>query len=191
MSVVRENLLWAFGYNILLIQIAMGVLAPIGVTIGPALAAGAMAMSSVAVLDVRADASRAPAPGGPIGALWRARYLVGVAAASLLVAGTVMAADRAIDAGATSIEVSAQDLRYRPAEVHVRAGQFAVVTFTNDDPVFHDWSVEGLANVDVPARPGQTARLRFMIEEPGTYRIICTVPGHAQAGMTGTLVVAP
>jgi Cu+-exporting ATPase len=200
MSVVRENLLWAFGYNILLIPIAMGVLAPVGVTIGPALAAGAMAMSSVAVvtnslrlrgLDVSADASRAPALGGPIGAVWRARYLAGVAAASLLVAGTVMAADRAIDAGATSIEVSARDLRYQPAEVQVRAGQFAIVAFTNDDTLFHDWSVEGLANVDVPARPGQTARLRFMIEDPGTYRIICTVPGHAEAGMTGTLVVAP
>src|SRR4029450_8554273 len=50
MSVVRENLLWAFGYNVLLIPVAMGALAPLGVTIGPALAAGAMAMSSVAVV---------------------------------------------------------------------------------------------------------------------------------------------
>ena len=50
MSVVRENLLWAFGYNLLLIPVAMGVLVPLGVTLGPALAAGAMAMSSVAVV---------------------------------------------------------------------------------------------------------------------------------------------
>jgi Cu+-exporting ATPase len=71
------------------------------------------------------------------------------------------------------------------------ADRFAVLTFTNADPVFHDWSVEGLANVDVPARPGQTATLRFRIDQPGTYRIICTVPGHAAAGMTGTLVVEP
>jgi len=200
MSTVRENLLWAFGYNILLIPVAMGALAPLGVTIGPALAAGAMAMSSVAVVtnslhlrnvDLRGEGRREVTRGGVVGALRRGRYLIGVAAASLLVAGSVMAADRAIDAGATSLAVTAKDVRFTPADVHIKADEFAVLTFSNADPVFHDWSVEGLANVDVPARPGQTAKLRFRVDEPGTYRIICTVPGHAEAGMTGTLVVEP
>jgi plastocyanin len=199
MSVVRENLLWAFGYNALLIPVAMGLLAPLGVTIGPALAAGAMAMSSVAVvtnslrlrgLDLRRE-RHLETRGGALGALRRARYLIAVGAASLLVAGTVMAADRAIDASATPLAVTAKDVRFSPAEVHVTADRFAILTFMNADPVFHDWSVEGLANVDVPARPGQTATLRFRIDQPGTYRIICTVPGHAAAGMTGTLVVEP
>jgi P-type Cu+ transporter len=200
MSVVRENLLWAFGYNVLLIPVAMGVLAPAGITIGPALAAAAMAMSSVAVVtnslhlrtvNLRGEDRQATTRGGVMGALRRGRFLIGVAAASLLVAGTVMAADRAIDAGATPLAVTAKDVRFQPAEVRVRADEFAVITFTNADPVFHDWSVEGLENVDVPARPGQTAKLRFRVDEPGTYRIICTVPGHAEAGMTGTLVVEP
>jgi Cu+-exporting ATPase len=200
MSVVRENLLWAFGYNVLLIPVAMGILAPAGVTIGPALAAGAMAMSSVAVVtnslhlrnvNLRGEDRQATTRGGVMGALRRGRYLIGVAAASLLVAGTVMAADRAIDAGATPLAVTAKDVRFQPADVRVKADEFAVITFTNADPVFHDWSVEGLENVDVPARPGQTAKLRFRVEEPGTYRIICTVPGHSEAGMTGTLVVEP
>ncbi|HET9345334.1 MAG TPA: heavy metal translocating P-type ATPase [Candidatus Limnocylindrales bacterium] len=201
MSVVRENLLWAFGYNILLIPVAMGALAPLGITVGPALAAGAMALSSVAVvtnslrlrrLDVRGD-RREPElrRGGPIGAVWRGRYLIGIAAASLLVAGSVMAADRAIDAGATQLAVTARDVRFEPPDVHVTAGRFAVLEFTNADPVFHDWEVEGLANVDVPARPGQIAELRFLVDEPGEYEIVCTVPGHAEAGMTGTLVVDP
>jgi len=50
MATVRENLFWAFAYNILLIPVAMGVLVPIGLTLNPALAAAAMAMSSVAVV---------------------------------------------------------------------------------------------------------------------------------------------
>ncbi len=51
MRVVRENLAWAFGYNVLLIPVAMGVLYPfLGVLLNPALAAGAMALSSVSVV---------------------------------------------------------------------------------------------------------------------------------------------
>jgi Cu+-exporting ATPase len=51
MRVVRQNLGWAFGYNIVLIPVAMGLLYPtFGVTLGPALAAGAMAFSSVSVV---------------------------------------------------------------------------------------------------------------------------------------------
>jgi len=51
--------------------------------------------------------------------------------------------------------------------------------------------IEGLANLDAGARPGQTQRLRFRIDEPGTYRIVCSFAGHAEAGMVGVLVVTP
>ncbi len=51
MSVIRQNLFWAFGYNVVLIPIAMGLLYPIwGITLNPALAAAAMASSSVTVV---------------------------------------------------------------------------------------------------------------------------------------------
>ena len=48
---IKQNLGWAFGYNVLLIPVAAGILFPLwGVTLSPQLAAGAMAMSSVLVL---------------------------------------------------------------------------------------------------------------------------------------------
>jgi uncharacterized cupredoxin-like copper-binding protein len=82
-------------------------------------------------------------------------------------------------------------LRFTPADVTVDRDRFVVLEFRNDDQVFHDWEVEGLANVDAGARPGQTQRIRFRIDQPGTFRIVCTVPGHAAAGMIGSLVVRP
>ena len=52
MANIRQNLFWAFGYNVLLIPIAAGVLYPLwGVLLSPMLAAGAMGLSSVFVLS--------------------------------------------------------------------------------------------------------------------------------------------
>jgi Cu+-exporting ATPase len=49
---IRENLFWAFGYNVLLIPVAMGVLYPFtGILLDPILAAAAMALSSVTVVS--------------------------------------------------------------------------------------------------------------------------------------------
>ena len=64
---IRENLIWAFGYNVLLIPVAAGVLYPaFGWLLSPMLAAGAMALSSVSVLAnaLRLRSYTPPAPGG-------------------------------------------------------------------------------------------------------------------------------
>jgi Cu+-exporting ATPase len=49
--IVKQNLVWAFGYNVVLIPVAAGLLYPLwGVLLSPILAGAAMAFSSVSVV---------------------------------------------------------------------------------------------------------------------------------------------
>ena len=60
---IRQNLFWAFAYNVILIPVAMGVLYPFtGMLLDPILAAAAMALSSVTVVSnaLRLRRFRAP-----------------------------------------------------------------------------------------------------------------------------------
>ena len=62
---IRQNLFWAFAYNVVLIPVAMGALYPFtGVLLDPILAAAAMALSSVTVVSnsLRLRGFQAPGP---------------------------------------------------------------------------------------------------------------------------------
>ena len=198
-SIIHQNLAWAFGYNVLLIPVAMGLLYPFtGAALSPALAAGAMALSSVSVvtnsLRLRGFDARpgmATRPPRLVARIVDAGYLLGIAAAGLVVAGGLVAANGWLDASAQQVTIVARHTAFDRSVIHVRTGGLVYVRFINEDPQPHVWMVEGLPNVDLPARPGQTATLRFEAPLPGTYPFECTEPGHAQAGMRGTLVVDP
>jgi P-type Cu2+ transporter len=46
---MTQNLIWATGYNVVAIPLAMGVLAPIGITLAPAVGAALMSVSTIVV----------------------------------------------------------------------------------------------------------------------------------------------
>ena len=39
------------------------------------------------------------------------------------------------------------------------------------------------------AKPGQTVTLEFTPTAKGTFEYVCTIPGHKEAGMKGTITV--
>ncbi len=103
-------------------------------------------------------------------------------------------AARPAGAGSTAapqmVTVQASDsLKFDPSSVTVKAGQPVQLTLSNTGQMQHDWSLDqGAAQpVKIVANAGQSATGTFTIDRPGTYTFICSVPGHAAAGMKGTI----
>jgi nitrite reductase (NO-forming) len=93
-------------------------------------------------------------------------------------------------AGAQQVTVTVgNSMQFAPAALVVRAGQPVELTLRNGGGIPHDFALaEGASHpVKIEAQGGQTARGAFTIDTPGTYAFVCTVPGHAAAGMRGTI----
>ena len=74
--------------------------------------------------------------------------------------------------------------------VKAKAGKVTVI-FTNASPVPHNVAITAAGRVlgSTPTFMGGSKTLVVALK-PGTYTYICTVPGHQQAGMQGTLTVS-
>jgi nitrite reductase (NO-forming) len=105
--------------------------------------------------------------------------------------GAGLSPDSSADAPAPAsgrIEVEAFDLGFKPATVTVPSAGTYEVTLRNTGAAPHDITfADGTA---IPADPGASASGTVTIPEGGL-TFICSIPGHEQAGMTGTVTVGP
>jgi plastocyanin len=92
-------------------------------------------------------------------------------------------------AGETSLAVNGVDFKFEPSTLTVKAGEPVEVTFDNKGTQPHTFTIEGGPSFELKADPGGTQSGTLPALKPGTYRFICSIPGHAQLGMTGTLTV--
>lgn len=81
--------------------------------------------------------------------------------------------------------LSLDEFSIDPGELAVPAG--AVLTLDNLGAVTHNLSVDGNASPMIDG--GGSAQLDLAGLAPGTYEMRCDVPGHAEAGMTGTITI--
>jgi uncharacterized cupredoxin-like copper-binding protein len=91
--------------------------------------------------------------------------------------------------GATTVTVEETEFAFVPKDMTARAGQ---VTFEikNVGAVEHNFIIVG-TNVQVEGiQPDQSKSVSVTLKA-GTYAVECTIPGHKEAGMVGTLTVTP
>lgn len=96
------------------------------------------------------------------------------------------------EAGASTtlqLAASATDLAFDSTELEAKAGK-VTIDFNNPSAIPHNVVIEEdgkeLAGFEPIAESKESVSADL---EPGTYTFLCTVPGHAEAGMEGSLVV--
>jgi plastocyanin len=81
-------------------------------------------------------------------------------------------------------------LAFEQKEVTATAGK-DTIDFTNQSPVPHDVKIEDSAGKEIGGTEivSEGSESAVVDLKPGTYTFFCSVPGHREAGMEGTLVV--
>jgi plastocyanin len=97
------------------------------------------------------------------------------------------------EAGGSIVKVatpSGTELAYTTKAASAKAGQVSI-EFENPQELQHDVSIEDssgkvLGETELVAQGTATTTVNL---KPGTYTFFCSVPGHREAGMEGTLTV--
>ena len=123
-------------------------------------------------------------------------HLAAVAAVLALVATACGSGDGsgtdAEAAGPQTLEVALSEWAITPDMIHAASGSDLVFQVTNAGGAEHNFAVMApsgqLVTPSIPA--GGAGTLEVPALEPGNYDFLCTISGHAQLGMKGTLMIS-
>ncbi len=90
--------------------------------------------------------------------------------------------------GAPEVEVVARDFSFSPTEVTVPAGTTVNLVLVNGGDLPHDITIPAFG-FRVAALAGTRVSASLTVASPGRYEFFCSVLGHRDAGMQGSLVV--
>jgi nitrite reductase (NO-forming) len=122
--------------------------------------------------------------------LWMALVSVAVIAAAVspVVMGLVNRPAATASSGTTAVTLKASEFKFSPSSIEVPVGQKVTFTLDNTGVVEHDITIQA-AGFTLLAKAGQVATGEFTFNTAGVFDIICSIPGHKDAGMKGTLTV--
>jgi len=84
------------------------------------------------------------------------------------------------------LSVVMTDFAFEPKQLSLQPGQRAILVLQNKGSTEHNLAIPELRVNSDPVAPGQTVRVE--VAGPArVYKLICTIPGHEEQGMTGEL----
>lgn len=103
---------------------------------------------------------------------------------------TTVSSPSALPSGPTkTFTVSAKEYGFTPSKISVNKGDHIVITFKNMGSFSHNLTISDLGLATDTLASGQSATLDFVASQTGTFSFICSVDGHKDLGMQGSLEV--
>jgi len=87
-----------------------------------------------------------------------------------------------------SVSITASEFKFSPNNIQAQVGQKVTLTLQNSGSVEHDVTIPS-AGFSLLARAGQTATGDFTFDKPGVYDFFCSIPGHKDGGMKGSVTI--
>ncbi len=115
---------------------------------------------------------------------------LGIAVAALLV-GVALRAGSSGDSSASGspLRVSMTDFAFDPSPIVLERSAGARIEVLNDGTERHDLLISKLGKGTPDLAPGQSMVLDLSSQPAGTYRVVCDLPGHTEAGMVTELIL--
>jgi FtsP/CotA-like multicopper oxidase with cupredoxin domain len=113
----------------------------------------------------------------------------------LAMSGCTAAGEEASEEGAApapaTLRVSLSEFAITPSMIHAPQGRALTFEVTNEGTAPHTFAVDTGEGVQATAaiQPGEGATLEVSALRAGTYETFCTISGHREAGMVGSLMV--
>jgi uncharacterized cupredoxin-like copper-binding protein len=107
----------------------------------------------------------------------------GIAAGIFVSGGGAGTTGAAGTAAVAKVTVTAREFKFVLSKKTVPKGTTVVFTVVNKGKIAHDFKISGKKTKTL--KPGQTTTLRVAFPKKGAIAFICTLPGHAPAGMKG------
>jgi plastocyanin len=157
------------------------------------LTSGAPTTAKAAVSLLPAPAPNPSVPAGGQSAAAPSSTASQPSTASAQAPSTASAQAPATAGAATPLKLAANPtglLSFDSKQLSAKAGS-VTITFANGAPIEHNLTVSQGATVlaATPTFTGASKTLTITLK-PGTYTFYCSVPGHRQAGMEGTLTIS-
>jgi plastocyanin len=90
--------------------------------------------------------------------------------------------------GAPEVVVIATDFQFEPSVIEIQAGEPVNIVLEVTDGG-HNLGIAQTEFVLPIVDEGERTSGGLVIDEPGTYQLVCTVPGHLSEGMVGSVEV--
>lgn len=87
------------------------------------------------------------------------------------------------------ITVVGTEFAFSPSSFTLKKGQPVELTFKNNGAFPHNLAITDLSVKTKTIKPGEQDTIQFTPDKTGQFAFLCTVPGHADKGMKGTLTV--